>query len=244
MPYVMGPDGKKKLSKRDNAKDVLDYSREGYLPEALLNFMATLGWNDGTEQEIYSVDELIQKFSLDHVHTSGARFDEQRLLWMNGAHIRALDIGDLYTRCQEYWPSEATEYDENYKRAVLALVQERLKYLAELPELTRFFFIDLPVNPELISTHKQLKKLDTSDLRQLLDQAREVLLESDFSVDDLTTRLNGLLEATGQKPAILFSLIRIATTQAPASPGLAETLVTLGKERSLRRIEAQLSALS
>ncbi len=84
----MGPDGKKKLSKRDGAKDVLEYLREGYLPEALVNFIATLGWNDGTEQEVFTTEELIKKFSLDRVQRSGARFDEQRLLWMNGAHIR------------------------------------------------------------------------------------------------------------------------------------------------------------
>ena len=83
LPYVMGPDGKKKLSKRDGAKDILDYKREGYLPDALINFLATLGWNDGTEQEIFSADELIEKFDLSRVQRGGARFDEQRLLWMN-----------------------------------------------------------------------------------------------------------------------------------------------------------------
>src|SRR4029078_9119907 len=95
VPPVMGPSGNKKLSKRDGAKDILDYSREGYLPEALINFMASLGWNDGTEQEIFSVQELIDKFSLDRVQKGGAHFDERRLLWMNGAHIRALPLDTL-----------------------------------------------------------------------------------------------------------------------------------------------------
>jgi len=243
MPHVLGPDGKKKLSKRDGAKDVLDYIREGYLPEALVNFIATLGWNDGTEQEIFTVDELVQKFSLSHVHRSGARFDEQRLLWMNGAHIRGLDISDIYDRCQDYWPEEAKDYDEAYKKRVLGLVQERLKFLAELPELTMFFFKDLPVNPELIENHKQLKKLEKAELKSLLEQGRAVLAGSDFSPEDLQSKLNELLEQTGQKPAVLFSLIRIATTQAPASPGLAETLAVLGKDRSLKRIDQQLEEL-
>jgi glutamyl/glutaminyl-tRNA synthetase len=112
-----------------------------------------------------------------------------------------------------------------------------------LPELTRFFFINLPLNPELISGHKQLKKFSAEELKSMLETAKESLEQSDFSVDDLTSRLNALLEQTEQKPAVLFSLIRIATTQAPASPGLAESLVALGKDRSLMRIDQQLAAL-
>lgn len=244
LPHVLGPDGNKKLSKRDGAKDVLDYLREGYLPDALISFIATLGWNDGTEQEVFSRQELLDKFSLKRVQKSGARFDERRLLWANGSFIRQLPLNDLYERIAGFWPPEAADYDDAYKKQVLGLVQERLKYFAELPELTGFFFTDLPVNPELISSHKQLKKLSSPELKDLLEQARQSLIESDFSQADLTNRLNALLEATGQKPAVLFSLIRIATTQAPASPGLAETLAVLGKERSLRRLDAQLSALN
>lgn len=243
MPYVMGPDGKKKLSKRDGGKDILDYARDGFLPEALLNFMATLGWNDGTEQEIFSVAELIQKFSLERVQKGGARFDEQRLLWMSGCHIRALPPDELYVRAADFWPPEAAGYDDAYKKAALGLVQERLKYLAELPALTNFFFADLPVDPELWTAHKQLKKFSAAELKALLEQAREALAASDFTPADLTAKLNTLLEQTSQKPAVLFSLIRIATTQAPASPGLADTLAVLGREVSLRRIDAMLPRL-
>jgi glutamyl-tRNA synthetase len=243
LPFVMGPDGKKKLSKRDGAKDVLDYAREGYLPEALINFMASLGWNDGTEQELFSRQELIEKFSLDRVQKSGAKFDEQRLLWMNGAHIRMLDLDDLYARSRDFWPPEAANYDDEYKKRVLALVQERLKYFGELPELTTFFFADLPVNPSLWTDHKQLKKLGGEEIKSLLEKAKATLADSDFSIDDLASRTNALLEETGQKPAVLFSIIRIATTQAPSSPGLAETLTVLGKDVSMRRIDAMLAAL-
>lgn len=243
LPYVMGPDGKKKLSKRDGAKDILDYAREGYLPSAMINFLATLGWNDGTEQEIFTVDELIEKFDLAKVHTSGARFDEQRLLWINGHHIRALSVDDLFGKVADFWPTEAKIYDEIYKKRVLALVQERLKFFAELPELTLFFFKDLPVSPKLISNHKQLSKLSKEDIQGYLTTARAELEQSDFSAEDLTKRLNDLLEKTGQKPVVLFSLIRIATTQAPASPGLAESLEVLGKDTSLGRIDTQLAAL-
>ncbi|HSX44623.1 MAG TPA: glutamate--tRNA ligase [Candidatus Saccharimonadales bacterium] len=244
LPFIMAPDGKRKLSKRDHAKDVLDYARDGYLPEAIVNFLATLGWNDGTEQEVFSVDELVQKFSLSRVHRGGAKFDEQRLTWLNGAHIRQLNIEELYKRAEKFWPKDAEDAPNEYKKQVLAIVQERLKYLAELPDLTNFFFQGLPVDNSLITSHKQLKKLSVAELKELLTAAKVALKDGDFSVNDLTERLNKLLETTGQKPAVLFSLIRIATTQAPASPGLAETMAVLGREASLLRIEQQIDNLN
>ena len=243
VPFVMGDSGNKKLSKRDGAKDILDYAREGYLPETLLNFMATLGWNDGTEQEIFSRQELIQKFSLDRVQRSGARFDEQRLTWMNGYWIRKLNTDDLYAKVQNFWPQESATYDDKYKKQVLTLVQERLKYFAELPNLTDFFFKDLPVNSKLWQDHKQLKKMQPVELKELLEKSKLALSKIDFSLEKITETLNQLLEETQQKPAVLFSLIRIATTQAPASPGLADTLLILDKEVTLRRIGSMLEKL-
>lgn len=241
MPHIMAEGGKRKLSKRDGAKDVLDYIREGYLPEALRSFIATLGWNDGTEQEVFTTEELIAKFSLDRIGKSGALFDERRLLWVNGSFIRSMPLDELSIEAEDWWGIEAIDSSQD-KYRVLGLVQERLKYFAELPSLTNFFFEDLPINPELISTHKQLKKVETSELKQLLESARGSLAASDFTASDLTDRLNQLLETSGQKPAVLFSLIRIATTQAPASPGLADTMAVLGKETTLRRIDAQIAA--
>ncbi len=243
MPHILNEQGNKKLSKRDGAKDILDYVKAGYLPAALRSFIATLGWNDGSEQEVFTTEELIEKFSLERVGRSGAHFDERRLLWVNGHFIRQLPLDELHQKAVTYWPAAARPAADDYKKQVLGLVQERLKYLAELPELTAFFFTDLPVNPELITNHKQLKKLGPDDLRTLLAAARTSLSESDFSVTDLTNRLNSLLTLTHTKPAVLFSLIRIAVTQAPASPGLAETLSVLGKEASLRRLDQQLAAL-
>ena len=243
LPHILGPDGKKKLSKRDGAKDLLDYAHEGFLPEAMINFLASMGWNDGTEQEIFSVAELLQTFSLERVQKAGARFDEQRLIWMNGYHIRELPLDELYTKVGSFWPPEAKNATDEYKKQVLALVQERLKYFAELPALTAFFFADLPLNPKLWQTNKQLKKVEQHELNALLEQAKITLAASDFSNEDLTKRLNNLLEQTSQKPGVLFSLIRIATTQAPASPGLADTLQVLGKDTALRRIDAMLAAL-
>ncbi len=243
LPYVMGADGKKKLGKRDGAKDILDYRKDGYLPETMINFLATLGWNDGSEQEIFSVKELIEKFSLARVQRSGAAFDEQRLLWMNGSHIRGISLDDLFDRTKNYWPEQSNQKSADYKKSVLGLIQERLKYFAEIPELTNFFFEDLPINLELITSNKQLKKLDNQQLKTYLQKALEVLTDSDFSVNNLSDILNNLLETTGEKPGILFSLIRIATTWAPASPGLADTLSVLGKETTLRRISASISSI-
>lgn len=243
MPHILGPDGKKKLSKRDGAKDVLDYIRDGYMPEALVSFIATMGWNDGTEQEVFTADELIEKFSLARVQRSGAHFDERRLAWVDGHFIRGLPLGELCARVESYWPAEAASYSDDYKKQVLALVQERLKYFAELPQLTDFFFTDLPVNPSLWQDHKQLKKVDAATIKELLETTKSSLEDADFNTETLTGILNNLLEQTGQKPAVLFSIVRIATTQAAASPGLADTLAVLGKERSMQRINTMLESL-
>jgi glutamyl-tRNA synthetase len=251
-PPILSPDGNRKLSKRDEAKDVMDYIRQGFLPDVLLNFIVSLGWNDGTEQEVFSRGELIKKFSLERVQKGGARFDERRLQWMSGVYIREqIGLEDLYSYVsgenffkKNYWPPEAESYGREYRLSVLELVKERLKYFDELAGLTDFFFKDLPLDPGLISGHKQLKKLDSSQQYDLLSQVKASLADSDFSVPELTDRLNALLQSAGQKPTVLFSLVRIAATQAPASPALAETLAVLGKKRSLERIDTQLKALA
>lgn len=244
LPYIMGPDGKKKLSKRDGAKDVLDYIREGFLPEALINFIASLGWNDGTEQEIFSVAELIEKFRLDHVQKSGARFDEKRLVWMNGYYIRKLNIEELYERTTSFWGWSAKEASAALKKDILGLIQERLKYFSEIPGLTSFFFEDLPIDMNLIDNNKQLSRLNHGELAELLNHAKTELEDSDFSTEDLTASLNKLLEATGQKPGVLFSLIRVATTWSPASPALAGTLHLLGREKTLERLNKAIETLA
>lgn len=243
MPHILNEQGNKKLGKRDGAKDVLEYIREGYLPEALVSFIATLGWNDGSTQEVFTVKELIEKFSLKRVGKSGAKFDNKRLDWVNSQFIRKLNMDDLMLACQDFWPEEAANSSDEYKKSVLALIQDRIRRFDELPELTRFFFVDLPVDPTLISGNKQLKQLSNVELINLLSSSLETLQTSDFSVDDLQGKLNKLLEQTGQKPAVLFSLIRIATTQSPSSPGLAESLSVLGAPTVVRRITGQINSL-
>lgn len=160
MPHILNDQGNKKLGKRDGAKDVLDYIRDGYLPEAMMSFIATLGWNDGTTKEVFTHDELVKDFSLARVQRSGARFDEKRLLWVNGHFIRVLTLDDLYNRVNDFWPEQANTADESYKKQVLGLVQDRLKTLKDLPMMTTYFFEEPGVDMSLITDNKMLKKLD------------------------------------------------------------------------------------
>lgn len=245
MPHIMNENGNKKLGKRDGAKDVLDYVREGYLPETLLGFIATLGWNDGTEQEVFTKQELIDKFNLARVQKSGARFDEKRLLWMNGQFIRSLELSDLLARIEPFWPESAKSADEDYRSRVLTLAQDRLKLLTDLPALTSYFFEEPSLDLSLIHSNKQLAKLSGKDTVELLNTTTNHLEQLDeWTPESIQVTLNELLAATGQKPGILFSLIRIATTWAPFSPQLNDTLALLGRDASLQRLERSVEHLS
>lgn len=244
MPHIMNEQGNKKLGKRDGAKDVLDYIRDGYLPETMMSFIATMGWNDGTEQEVFTKQELIEKFSLARVQRSGARFDEKRLLWMNGHFIRKLSSEDLADRIEYFWPESAKKHPESYKKQVLALAQDRLKTFKDLPGLTSYFFEEPKADMSLITENKQLKKLEPTEIASLLQAAHDGLekLET-WNAESIQNCLNSLLETTGQKPGTLFSLIRIATTWAPFSPQLNDTLALLGKETSLSRLSNAVKAV-
>ena len=243
MPHILAESGNKKLGKRDGAKDVLDYIRDGILPEALLNFIASLGWNDGTEQEIFSREELIEKFTLDRVQRSGARFDEQRLIWMNGQWMRRLSLDDLYERVKDFWPESAATADEPYKKQLLALVQDRLKTLHDLPTLTSYFFEEPTPNWEIVSSNKQLKKLTHDEIKNLLTQTIATLETAEFTPEKIQESLNTLLETTGQKPGILFSLIRLGVSWAPFSPALNDTLAVLGKDTVIKRLYTSIESI-
>ena len=242
LPHIMAPDGKKKLGKRDGAKSVPEYKDQGILPEAMLNFLASMGWNDGTEQEIFTRSELIEKFSLERVQRSGARFDEQRLLWLNGQHIRLLDLNDLYERVADFWPASAAGANQEKKMQILILVQDRLKTLLDLPLLTEYFFAEPTPDWQMVDDNKQLKKLERQELVALLEATKQALSMSEFDATSIQNTLNSLLETTGQKPGILFSLIRLAVSWAPFSPALNDTLAALGKESAIRRLDTAIAA--
>lgn len=241
MPHILAPSGQKKLSKRDSAKDVLDYLAEGYLPEALINFIASMGWNDGTTQEVYSVQDLIDKFSLDRVGRSGARFDENRLIWLNGQHIRGLTFDQLKTESEKFWPESALGQPEELKDKVLLLVKDRLKTFSDLPILTEYFFTEPTSNWSLIQNNKQLKKLSNKEIGELLEKAREALTQTYNDAGAIQNTLNELLTETNTKPAVLFSLIRTVLTWAPFSPQLNETIEILGKDVVNKRLSKAIS---
>lgn len=244
MPHILAENGNKKLGKRDGAKDILEYFREGYLKETILNFIASMGWNDGSEQEIFSIDELIEKFSLDRVQQSGARFDNKRLLWMNGQWIRKLDIETLLERAEDFWPSSALDNSLDKKREVLSVVQDRLKTLTDIPVMTNYFFETPVIDWDYVSCNKILSDLSKQEIKNLLNKSIEKLEKIKFEDESLEKSLNSLLKELDSKPAILFSLIRIVVSWAPFSPALNKTLRVIGKDESISRIKNAIAHLS
>ncbi|MBR5647333.1 glutamate--tRNA ligase [Candidatus Saccharibacteria bacterium] len=241
LPHILAPTGNKKLGKRDGAKSVTEYRDDGVLPEAMLNYLVSLGWNDGTEQEIYTKEELIDKFSLDKIQTSGARYDETKLYWMNGQWIRRIfdeqGCSALYDRTEGFWPEVAMNSSEDYRKKVLAIIYDRLKVLADLREMTRYFFEEPKLDLDMLVNNKFLKKMSESELESLLKATvAKLTAVSDWTADNLQNALNELLAETDKKPAELFSLIRIAVSFAPFSPALNLTLEVLGRETSLARL--------
>jgi len=248
MPHILGPTGNKKLGKRDGAKSATEYFDEGILPEAMLNFLITLGWNDGTEQEIYSMDDLIKAFKLSDMQRSGARFDEGKLLWLNGQWIRKLyeqNPDDLYHRTHNFWPDSAASYEDNYKKSVLAIIYDRLKTLSDLKSFTDYFFTNPAIDLEMITSNKFLSTFSELELINLLQITQSALeLITDWQPENIQSTLNNLLEKTNLKPAQLFSLIRIALSFAPFSPDLAATMSVLGKSTVLARLSSVIGSLS
>lgn len=268
LPHVLAPQGNKKLSKRDGAKSVIEYKDDGVLPEAMLNYLACLGWNDGTEQEIYSREDLLKSFSIDRIQNSGARFDEVKLLWQNGQWIRKIfdeqGVDELYSRTISadsanveakrvnpsrdsiinFWPETAKNYDESYQKRVLSIVYDRLKILSDLKTATSYFFEDPTIDLEMLAGNKFLKNLSEKEMADLLNLVITDLSNiSNWNADNLQNALNALLEKTGKKPAELFSLIRISISFAPFSPALHLTMDVLGREVSLARLNATRAAI-
>ncbi len=243
LPHILAPTGNKKLGKRDGAKSVTEYRDDGVLAEAMLNYLACLGWNDGTEQEIYTKDELVERFSLDRIQTSGARYDETKLLWVNGQWIRRIfdeqGARALYDRTAGFWPEAAENYDEEYRVRVLSIIYDRLKTLSNLREMTNYFFMEPTIDVDMIVNNKFLKNLSESEIEDLLKKSVAKLgLVENWDADGIQEALNALLEETGKKPAELFSLIRIAITFAPFSPALNLTMEVLGRDVTLARLNA------
>jgi glutamyl-tRNA synthetase len=237
LPAVQGPTGGKKLSKRDGAQSVHEYLDEGYLPEALRSFLASLGWNDGTTQEVYTTDQLVDRFTLDRIQKSPARFDKDRLTWVNGVMLRQMPLQSLLEAAESFWPPVAAEYPTEYKTAVLGLVHERIKFLAEIPELTEFFFADPKPDPAPLT-----KQLDVTVAQSALERVIQAL-PSDWTEPALEHAIRPLAEKLDLKTGQLFGLLRIALTGRTAAPGLFETMAVLGHDVTLRRLNTALQTL-
>lgn len=249
LPHILGPTGGKKLSKRDGAKSVIDYKNDGILPEAMLNYLACLGWNDGTEQEIFSKSDLIEKFSIDRIQNSGARFDETKLLWQNGQWIRKIaaeeGIENLYKRTLGFWPETTANSTDNYQIQVLSIVYDRLKTLSDLRTMTAYFFSEPTIDISQITSSKFLKKFTTKQLQDFLNTTITSLEKiTNWSADNIQNSLNALLAETELKPAELFTLIRISVSFASFSPALHLTLEVLGKDTSINRLKRVSEQLS
>lgn len=246
LPHILGPTGNKKLSKRDGAKSVTDYRAEGILPEAMLNYLACLGWNDGTEDELYTKQELIEKFKLNRIQRAGARFDETKLLWLNGQWIRrrfAENPEKLFAETADFWPESAKNVSNEEKFKIFNIIYDRLKTLSDLRTMTTYFFEDPAVDMDMITTNKALKKLSEKELCDILKLAADGLSElGEWSAEMLQNKLNELLEKSGQKPAVFFGLVRLSVSFAPFSPALHDTLSVLGREKTLARIRSVITA--
>jgi glutamyl-tRNA synthetase len=246
LPMILGPD-KSKLSKRHGATALLDYRDEGYLPEAIVNFLALLGWSLDDKTDVINREDLVKHFSLERISKTAAVFDIKKLQWMNGYYIRQLNAAELAKRALPYFEKQLPAQvkrplDIAYVSQVVALQQERAKTLCELPQSSTYFFVeDVEYPLEL------LLKAGTSK-----EQARELLgacvsrIESMdvFEVAGLETPLRALAEDMSVKTGDLFGLLRVAVTGRTASPPLFETMAVVGRDRCLKRVRSAVERLS
>jgi glutamyl-tRNA synthetase len=224
-PDVLGTDGKK-LSKRHGSQSVGDFRREGYIPEALVNFLARLGWSYDDKTEVFSRDQLLELFDLERVSPSPAVFDYQKLAWLNGVHLRNLSPDEYADRVLEYLREQGSGWDEELVRKAAPLVQEKIETLSEFPGYVRFLFEDVAPDPTLLDP-------------RVLDEAAGALAEVEpFEAAEIEAALRSLAERLELKPREAFQPIRVAVTGSKISPGLFESLELLGRDRSLARLSA------
>jgi glutamyl-tRNA synthetase len=225
LPNVFGADGKK-LSKRHGAVSVDEFREAGYVPEALMNFLALLGWAPDGETTIMSRDELIERFSLERVGASPATFDYAKLDWMNGVYLRALAPDAYADRLVAYLDEQGVDWPEERVRAAAPLVQEKIARLGEFPGFAGFLFGEVEPDPALLD-------------RRTLEAAADALAAVEpWSVGEIEAALKRLCEDLGEKPRTVYLPIRVAVTGSRISPGLYESLELLGRDASLARLRA------
>ena len=224
-PNIFGTDGKK-LSKRHGAVSVDEFRGAGYVSEALLNFLALLGWAPDGETTIMSRDELVQRFGLERVGSSPATFDYAKLDWMNGVYLRALPPDDYASRLVEYVGEQGLGWPDERLRAAGPIVQEKIARFGEFPGFAGFLFHDVEPEPELLDA-------------RILDAASTKLAATEpWSTEALEAALKELCDELEEKPRTVYLPIRVAVTGSRVSPGLYESLELLGRDTSLARLRA------
>ena len=250
LPMILGPD-RAKLSKRHGATSTLAYRQDGYLPEALTNFMALLGWSLDDHTEVFSRDELVEHFDLERVGKAGAIFNAEKLTWMNGLYIRQLPAEELAGRILPFLErpeaegglpdSVARPINAGYVAVLTPLIQERLKRLDEAPELLSFFFEELP-SPD--SGDLIPKGVLAEQAAAALTTVAERLAGADsWKEDALEEILRPMAEELGLKTGQLFGAIRAAVTGRTVSPPLFATMAALGRERCMAALRNAVETL-
>ncbi len=245
LPMILGAD-RAKLSKRHGAVSITEYWKQGYLPEAMVNFLALLGWSLDDKTEIIPRQELINSFSLERVSRTAAVFNRDKLDWMNGVYIRSLSVEDFTQRALPFLdsglpPEVKRPLSTEYVRQVMPLIQERARTLTEVAELAQFFFIE-----ELDYALGLLigKGMSQESATQALETARQRLERLEvFDAESLEAVLRPLAGELGLKTGQFFGVLRVAVTGRTAAPPLFQTMSVLGKERCLRRIGEALDRL-
>lgn len=236
LPVIMGAQGKK-LSKRDGAVFTSMFREKGYLPDALLNYTVLIGWSpgEGIEQEIFSRQELIDKFSLDRINSASGRFDYEKLEWMNGAYIRALPVEEFISKSKPFIENAGLTLREDRFRPIAALVQERVKTLSEVPGMVDFMFKD-HIERDIAAMYG--KGVDAAKAMQVLVAVKEGMTTlSDFTHTALDGVIRPVAERLGLKAGPAFGVIRVAVTGKKVTPPLLESMEVLGKEICLQRID-------
>jgi glutamyl-tRNA synthetase len=221
--HLFGADGTT-LSKRHGSVSVEDFRRAGYVPEALMNFLALLGWSYDDRTEFMTRDELVQRFTLERVGTSPAVFDYAKLDHFNGVYLRALPPEEYADRLVAYLREQGHDWDEELVRRATPLVQEKIATLGEFPRFAGFLFHDVEPDRTLL------------DGRLLADAAAALEPLEPFTADRIEQALRALAERLGASPRKAFQPIRVAVTGSTVSPGLFESLELLGKERAFSRL--------
>ncbi len=241
IPLILNPD-RTKISKRAGATGVTDYKKLGYLPEAIVNFIALLGWNPGTTQEVFTRKELTAAFNLRQINKAGSIFDIKRLQWMNSQYLRKLSYAELLKLAEPFWPKEA-KADVALKSRALATVRDRLTHFAELPDLTRFYFVDtVTIDPKLLTWKKSTAEQSQAALKAVGEHIATLDDTTFESAQSLEGALKEFVTKSGKSVGEVFWPLRVALSGSKASPGPQEILWVLGKDASLKRIGQALKA--